>query len=919
MNKRVLSLLTAGMMALTSCAAQAEGIKHQRVYAVISEDGQVQSLVDHVHLENRDRADILEDLSELSNIENVRGDETFTRDGSGLIWQADGKDIVYQGEGVRRPDVIPVLSFHSGGQEVSREEAQKAEGPVTIRVSYEMAGDSSMLFINLIVLPEDAEIVKAEHATTLVMGSLNLLLGWAVPGLESAMGLPETFEVTADLHGQMPEWVLVLGTSGVLSDSLRQIGGVYEAAKTVDADLQRVLTAWEKGEETPEVENKKLKAVLEEIFPEHPVLDAARETQTPETTEGTTGVTETPLHTPKEQSGMLAACLKTISEGIGALESSQGKLVTGTAQITAGTGTLSEHAGAWGQKAADVHSSTQNLNAGAEKMEKSVKTLSTQSGTLSSTAASVSETGKSVVSGIEQLQKTADEIKSGAESLNKSVISLNSGIGTVNKGASDTKTASGSLHSGMSTLQADLQSLTGQNAALSGEADQLMTVTLASGRVVLDMALRNLNVDVPELTYENYTRVLSDLEALLNKELLEAYTVSQKRESLKVSYEEEIKEIRKNTEEAVRMRILNEVLALEGMSFGADQYEKRIKAGQITRRTQQRIRSTVAQRMADEEIVAAIEEQVDAQVEQIVDELMASDNTTEKIRTELETTDLEEIRELIRAVRSQLDQTAALKTDMETYFGTVNAAAEKAKTLKTASSALSTAAGTLSEQAAALATAASAPGSAAVTLQSSGAALSKSAQALARQAKTEQTSLGEMAKAAECLDTGVTALKTDASALHTAVGTLLSATEALKTLKTSLDADVKTIADASASLTTQAGTLASLLTSQKDAAAEAAEMVSAMPVDPASIEPVAETLIPERSQDESTTAASGSPAGEEAKKAASVLLGHAQSDLMQLLNLYTGIRDTLGGGSDYDPVPEGMTGDTVYIYRMMIQ
>ncbi|MBQ1860989.1 MAG: hypothetical protein II141_07410, partial [Clostridia bacterium] len=471
MNKRVLSLLTAGMMALTSCAAQAEGIKHQRVYAVISEDGQVQSLVDHVHLENRDRADILEDLSELSNIENVRGDETFTRDGSGLIWQADGKDIVYQGEGVRRPDVIPVLSFHSGGQEVSREEAQKAEGPVTIRVSYEMAGDSSMLFINLIVLPEDAEIVKAEHATTLVMGSLNLLLGWAVPGLDRAMGLPETFEVTADLHGQMPEWVLVLGTSGVLSDSLRQIGGVYEAAMTVDADLQRVLTAWEKGEETPEVENKKLKAVLEEIFPEHPVLDAARETQTLETTEGTTGVTETPLHTPKEQSGMLAACLKTISEGIGALESSQGKLVTGTAQITAGTGTLSEHAGAWGQKAADVHSSTQNLNAGAEKMEKSVKTLSTQSGTLSSTAASVSETGKSVVSGIEQLQTTADEMKSGAESLNKSVISLNSGIGTVNKGASDTKTASGSLHSGMSTLQADLQSLTGQNAALSGEAD----------------------------------------------------------------------------------------------------------------------------------------------------------------------------------------------------------------------------------------------------------------------------------------------------------------------------------------------------------------------------------------------------------------------------------------------------------------
>ena len=39
----------------------------------------------------------MEDASNLSDIENVKGKEKFTQSGDKLTWQAGGKDIYYQG------------------------------------------------------------------------------------------------------------------------------------------------------------------------------------------------------------------------------------------------------------------------------------------------------------------------------------------------------------------------------------------------------------------------------------------------------------------------------------------------------------------------------------------------------------------------------------------------------------------------------------------------------------------------------------------------------------------------------------------------------------------------------------------------------------------------------------------------------
>ena len=64
MKKHAIALLTALCVA-TGCTASAETVKHERVYVVVNHDGEVQTLLDNVHLENGDALDVLSDRSRL--------------------------------------------------------------------------------------------------------------------------------------------------------------------------------------------------------------------------------------------------------------------------------------------------------------------------------------------------------------------------------------------------------------------------------------------------------------------------------------------------------------------------------------------------------------------------------------------------------------------------------------------------------------------------------------------------------------------------------------------------------------------------------------------------------------------------------------------------------------------------------------
>ena len=71
--------------------------KSETVYAKTDEDGNITSVIVSDQLKNIENTGKLHDISALNDIENLKGEETFSKQNGKLIWNTDKKDICYQG------------------------------------------------------------------------------------------------------------------------------------------------------------------------------------------------------------------------------------------------------------------------------------------------------------------------------------------------------------------------------------------------------------------------------------------------------------------------------------------------------------------------------------------------------------------------------------------------------------------------------------------------------------------------------------------------------------------------------------------------------------------------------------------------------------------------------------------------------
>ena len=254
MKKHAVALLTALCVA-AGCTASADTAKHERVYVVVNHDGEVQTLLDNVHLENGDALDVLSDRTMLKDIENVSGHETFTLDGETLTWQADGSSIIYQGTSDKRPDVLPHVSFTLNGESATAEEIKNGQGVVTMDVSFMVAENVPYLALTLMPI-DDATLtdVSVENGKIVSDGSHKLLIGWAVPGMDTDADLPTHFTLTATADHADLSWMMTLATSDPIdwlcSAADERIGDLNDNVN----ELKTGLTALCDGEALPEGE-----------------------------------------------------------------------------------------------------------------------------------------------------------------------------------------------------------------------------------------------------------------------------------------------------------------------------------------------------------------------------------------------------------------------------------------------------------------------------------------------------------------------------------------------------------------------------------------------------------------------------------------------------------------------------------------
>ena len=116
---------------------EVEAGKEETVYVLASADGTINKVIVSDWLKNPKNLDLLEDVSELDNIENVKGYESYKINPDNMkIWEAGGNDIYYQGTTNKALPVDVQISYKLDGKAVSAAELAGKSGKVTIRFDY---------------------------------------------------------------------------------------------------------------------------------------------------------------------------------------------------------------------------------------------------------------------------------------------------------------------------------------------------------------------------------------------------------------------------------------------------------------------------------------------------------------------------------------------------------------------------------------------------------------------------------------------------------------------------------------------------------------------------------------------------------------------------------------------------------------
>lgn len=225
--------------------------KEENVYVIADANGQADQIIVSNWLKNATGADSMEDVTTLREIENVKGDGTYTRGkGNEIIWEANGSDVYYQGTTDQELPVEIVLTYYLDGKEIKPEELAGKSGHVTIRFNYinhetrtvMIAGEDTQMYVPFavlsgVMLPIDRfSNVSVTNGKIISEGNHNIVVGLAFPGLKESLNLEELRMKNAedqDEYHEIPDYVeisadvtdfqLEMTLSMILPDSLSSV------------------------------------------------------------------------------------------------------------------------------------------------------------------------------------------------------------------------------------------------------------------------------------------------------------------------------------------------------------------------------------------------------------------------------------------------------------------------------------------------------------------------------------------------------------------------------------------------------------------------------------------------------------------------------------------------------------------------
>jgi len=327
--------------------------KDETVYVLTGADGSVKKIIVSDWLKNELGSASVADKSDLSDIENVKGDESYTINGDNMtVWDAQGNDIYYQGNIQKELPVGLSVRYYLDGKSVSPEELKGKSGKVTIRFDYEnrqyetvqINGVNQRIYVPFamltgMILDNDTfQNVQITNGKLVNDGDRTVVVGLAFPGLQENLNLsrddlsiPDSVEITADVTN----FSLGMTVTLACNDLFSQLG---------DVDLTSL-------DSTSAVDQ--LTGAMDQLL------------------SGSSALYEG-LSTLLDKSGELVSGVEELAQGAAAIKSGADSVDDGAAQLKAGLADLSSGLNT-------LSANSESLNSGAKQVFNSLlETAATQ-------------------------------------------------------------------------------------------------------------------------------------------------------------------------------------------------------------------------------------------------------------------------------------------------------------------------------------------------------------------------------------------------------------------------------------------------------------------------------------------------------------------------------------------------------------
>ena len=371
--------------------------KSETVYVNANADGSVDKITVSDWLKNHGSSDTLEDFSNLTNIKNVKGDETFTQNADGsIVWDSKGNDIYYQGETNEELPVTMKVSYYLDGEKMDPKDMAGKSGEVKIRFDYYNNSNETVkvkgkkyniktpftMVTGMILSSDVFSNIEVKNGKVISDGDKSVVVGLAFPGLKSSLNLA-SYDKLEDVD--IPDYVEVTAKADKFELALTATAATTGTLKNIDTgDLKDVDDLKENMDKLTDATDK--------------LIDGS----------------------------------EALSDGMGTLSSSAGEYTKGVSTANAGVKQLVAGLNTLNSKSGQLKSGVESLNEGLKALKKGTKALNSGISSYTKGVSSLDVGLQSAAGGTDKLEQGASALSKGITGYTAGANDLAAGIAKLN-------------------------------------------------------------------------------------------------------------------------------------------------------------------------------------------------------------------------------------------------------------------------------------------------------------------------------------------------------------------------------------------------------------------------------------------------------------------------------------------------------